>query len=162
MDKTNKISQTISRIVCIIFIFLGILMLGSFIFNNKRVPGILRYKPIVAKKDITMSNIKKGNLIVIKDIDVNDYEINDIIVYKKNKKNIVSKIEKIENYYNDKEFLLSNSETTYKDNIQGKVIVKIPLLGYLVIFLQSIAGVIITILGIILSYIWYKSKTKEA
>ena len=137
-------------------------MLGSFIFNNKRVPGILRYKPIVAKKDITMSNIKKGNLIVIKDIDVNDYEINDIIVYKKNKKNIVSKIEKIENYYNDKEFLLSNSETTYKDNIQGKVIVKIPLLGYLVIFLQSIAGVIITILGIILSYIWYKSKTKEA
>lgn len=137
-------------------------MLGSFIFNNKRVPGILRYKPIVAKKDITMSNIKKGNLIVIKDIDVNDYEINDIIVYKKNKKNIVSKIEKIENYYNDKEFLLSNSETTYKDNIQGKVIVKIPLLGYLVIFLQSIAGVIITILGIILSYIWYKYKTKEA
>ena len=136
-------------------------MLGSFIFNNKRVPGILRYKPIVAKKDITMSNIKKGNLIVIKDIDVNDYEINDIIVYKKNKKNIVSKIEKIENYYNDKEFLLSNSETTYKDNIQGKVIVKIPLLGYLVIFLQSIAGVIITILGIILSYIWYKSKTNE-
>ena len=137
-------------------------MLGSFIFNNKRVPGILRYKPIVTKKNISMPNIKKGNLIVIKDIDVNDYEINDIIVYKKNKKNIVSKIEKIENYYNDKEFLLSNSETTYKDNIQGKVIVKIPLLGYLVIFLQSIAGVIITILGIILSYIWYKYKTKEA
>lgn len=137
-------------------------MLGSFIFNNKRVPGILRYKPIVTKKNISMPNIKKGNFIIIKDIDINNYEINDIIVYKKNKKNIVSKIEKIENYYNDKEFLLSNSETTYKDNIQGKVIVKIPLLGYLVIFLQSIAGVIITILGIILSYIWYKYKTKEA
>ena len=65
------------------------------------------------------------------------------------------------NQKNEIELSISNGDKIYKDRLQGKKIVRIPLLGYLVMFLQSIAGAIILILGIILSFVWYKTKTNE-
>lgn len=161
MNKINKIPQVIIRIACILFIVFSVFVIISFLFNRNKIPGILKYKPVVVQNNVSLSDVKKGDFIIIEDINIKDYKSNDIVVYKKSKKNIVTKIKSINNKKNEIELSISNGDKIYKDRLQGKKIVRIPLLGYLFMFLQSIAGVIILILGIVLSFIWYKSKTKE-
>ena len=82
----------------------------------------------------------------------------NIIVFRGDKrKNVLSKIEDIEN---DK-FILSRNIKIDKYSIQGIKKLRIPLLGYFVMFLQSLYGFIITFILILISVIWYKCKSKK-
>lgn len=157
MDKINRMSQVIVRIIFIICIVLDTLMIFSFIINKNKIPGVFKYKPVVVETSTSVSNVKKGDFIIIKDIDTNKYKNDDVIVFRGDKKrNVLSKIEGIDN----DGFMLSRNIKVDKGSIQGIKILRIPLLGYLVMFLQSIIGLIITIILLLISVIWYKSKTK--
>ena len=158
MDNVNKIPQIIIRIVFIIGIVLSTIMILSFLFNKNKIPGIFKNKPVVVETNTSISNVKKGDLIIIKDIDTNEYKKSDVIVFRGDKKkNVLSKIEDIDN----NSFTLSRNIKIDKDAIEGIKTLRIPLLGYLIMSLQSIIGIIVTIILLLVSFIWYKTKTSK-
>ncbi len=158
MDKINKMPQVIFRVIFIICIVLSMLIMLSFLFNKNKIPGIFKYKPVVVESNTSISSIKKGDLVIIKDISKNQYKKDNIIVFRGDKrKNVLSKIEDIKN---DK-FILSRNIKIDKYSIQGIKKLRIPLLGYFVMFLQSLYGFIITFILILISVIWYKCKSKK-
>ena len=158
MDNVNKIPQIIIRVVFIIGIVLSAIMILSFLFNKNKISGIFKTKPVVVKTNTSISNVKKGDLIIIKDIDTNEYKKSDVIVFRGDKKkNVLSKIEDIDN----NSFTLSRNIKIDKDAIEGIKTLRIPLLGYLIMSLQSIIGIIVTIILLLVSFIWYKTKTSK-
>lgn len=158
MDKVNKIPQIVTRIVFIIGIVLSTIMILSFLFNKNKIPGIFKTKPVVVETNTSISNIKKGDLIIIKDIDTNEYKKGDVIVFRGDKKkNVLSKIEDIDN----NSFTLSRNIKIDKGAIEGIKTLRIPLLGYLIMSLQSIVGIIVTIILLLVSFIWYKTKSSK-
>ena len=157
MGNLNKVPQIIVRITFIIGIVLSAIMILSFLFNRNKIPGVFKNKPVVIETNSSISSVKKGDLVIIKDIEKNEYKKGNIVVFRGDKKkNIISKIDNI----NDDSFILSRNIKIDKDLIQGIKTFKIPLLGYLIMFLQSIIGFIVTIILLLVSFIWYKSKLK--
>lgn len=151
----NKTSQIIIRIICIIGIIVSFFIIFSFVVNKKKIPGIYKYMPVVVKTNTSISNINKGDLLIIKNIDSNKYKKGDVIVFRKNNKNILSEIVNIK----DSIFNLRNNIKIDKYSIQGIEKIRIPLIGYFIIILQSIIGFAITTILIIISIVWYKLKT---
>ena len=88
MDKINKIHQVIIRIIFIICIILSVLIILSFVFDKSKIPGIFKYKPVVVESNTSISNIKKGDLVIIKDINKSQYKKDNIIVFRGNRKKI--------------------------------------------------------------------------
>lgn len=158
MEKVNKVPQVIIRIIFIICIVLSMFIILSFLFNKNKIPGIFKYKPVVIESNTSISSLKKGDLVIIKDIKKDEYKKDNIIVFRGDeRKNILSKIEDIEN----DNFILSRNIKVDKYSMQGIKILRIPLLGYLIMFLQSLFGIIITIILLLISIVWYKSKIKH-
>ena len=159
MDKINKMPQVIIRVIFIICIVLSMLIIVSFLFYKNKIPGLFNIKPVVVETNMSVSNEKKGDLLLVKDMNSNEYEIGDIIVFRGDKnKNVLSKIEGIDN----SSFILSRNIKVDKNVIQGIKVLKIPLLGYFVMLMQSIVGLIITIILLVISLIWYNSKNKSS
>jgi len=159
MGNINKVPQLLLRVVFIICIILNFIIILSFLFNKNKIPGVFKVKPVVVKTNMSVSNEKKGDLLIIKDINPNEYEVGDIIVFRGDKKkNVLSKIEDIDN----NNFTISRNIKVDKSVIQGIKLIRIPLIGYLVMLLQSIIGLIITIILLLISIIWYKFKTKSS
>ena len=159
MGNINKVPQLLLRVVFIICIILSFIIILSFLFNKNKIPGVFKVKPVVVKTNMSVSNEKKGDLLIIKDINPNEYDVGDIIVFRGDKKkNVLSKIEDIDN----NNYTISRNIKVDKSVIQGIKLIRIPLIGYLVMLLQSIIGLIITIILLLISIIWYKSKTKSS
>jgi len=158
MGNLNKVPQIIVRITFIIGIVLSAIMILSFLFNKNKIPGVFKNKPVVIETNSSISSVKKGDLVIIKDIEKNEYKKGNIVVFRGDKKkNIISKIENIE----DNSFLLSRNIKIDKNDLQGIKKIRIPLLGYVIMFLQSIYGFIITIILLLISIIWYKAKVNN-
>ena len=158
MGNLNKVPQIIVRITFIIGIVLSAIMILSFLFNRNKIPGVFKNKPVVIETNSSISSVKKGDLVIIKDIEKNEYKKGNIVVFRGDKKkNIISKIENIE----DNSFLLSRNIKIDKNDLQGIKKIRIPLLGYVIMFLQSIYGFIITIILLVISIIWYKAKVNN-
>ena len=155
MKKRSTILQNIIRLICTIIIIFNIIIILSYFTNRKTISSFFSYIPVVVETKTSIKEIKKGDLIIAKKEKVNQYKKNDIVIFKTNdKKNIISKIN---NIYKEKE---TNNYVTKRNikinNIQGKVIVRIPIIGYLIMFLQSIFGLFIFGIFIFLIYILYK------
>lgn len=162
MDKVNKVPQVIVRIICIICIILSSFIIFSSIFNKNKVPGVLKYKPVVVQTKTTVSSVKKGDLIIIKDVDISEYKKEDVIVYKNNdNKNILAKVQNIETKDGNIVMSIDKNSEVSENSIQGIKVVRIPLLGYIVMFLQTNIGIIILAVELILSFVWYKTKTSN-
>ena len=158
MGNLNKVPQIIVRITFIIGIVLSAIMILSFLFNKNKIPGVFKNKPVVIETNSSISSVKKGDLVIIKDIKKNEYKKGNIVVFRGDKKkNIISKIENIE----DNSFLPSRNIKIDKNDLQGIKKIRIPLLGYVIMFLQSIYGFIITIILLVISIIWYKAKVNN-
>lgn len=151
--------QLIIRVVCMLLILFNLSIVISSLVNSNKVSGVLSYKPLIVSTDATQFNIKKGALLIIKDIDIDKYKVNDIVVYKKDgKENLVAQVSEKEDNDEETILLLYNYGVDYKitkDNVQGIKVLSIPFIGYIVLFLQSPLGVVFFILSLILMVLWY-------
>jgi len=102
--------------------------------------------------------INKNDIVIITK-NIKDLKENDIIVLNKNNETIISRIYQIEGFLNKNVFikgddnLYPSNESINEENIEGKVVLKIPLIGYLFKFLQS---KIMTFISIILLFFKFK------
>jgi len=105
---------------------------------------------VVVKEDNIKETINKNDLVVIQR-NIKELKENDIIAINKNNQTTVSRIYQIDNneiiFIKGDNNLYPNNEILEKQNIEGKMIFRLPLIGGFVSFLQTkIMTVIIIVL----------------
>ena len=72
-DKKQKILNIVGIVICVmlipILIFNSILIIKSVV-NEDKVPGVLGYTPLIVLTDSMYPDIKSGDIIICKDIDI--------------------------------------------------------------------------------------------
>lgn len=160
LRKLNKILNIILCIIIIPIVFVNMTILIKSLINKDTVPDFLGYKFFVVLTGSMQDTLKPGDFIISKKIDTSSLQIGDIISFKEDNTIITHRIIKIEK--KDGELLFTtkgdynNTEDdnkVEKSNIEGKYILKIPGIGKILIFFQSILGIIILIMIPVLSII---------
>jgi len=105
---------------------------------------------VVVKEDSMKETINKNDLVVIQR-NIKELKENDIIAINKSNQTTVSRIYQIDNneiiFIKGDNNLYPNNEILEKQNIEGKMIFRLPLIGGFVSFLQTkIMTVIIIVL----------------
>lgn len=144
-DKTKKVLKAISTLIIAIFVFLAIAMVGVRIFGlqiySVLSPSMLPYYP-------------PGSLVYVVETDLDELKPDDVITFKISGGTATHRIYEL---VTDEE----SGETLYRtkgdhnpdpdgglvrgENVIGKVVFCLPLLGYLAVFIQQPPGTYVAI-----------------
>ena len=145
MNKTAKIIlKTISTLIVVFVASIAFLLVGIKIF------GVELYAVLSGSMEPTY---KVGSLIYVVDVDTDELKEQDAITFRLTDNTIAThRIIKIEEQDNKKLFYtkgdankLPDKNPVLEDEIIGKPVFTIPLLGYIAYFMQTTSGMIITI-----------------
>ena len=148
---------TVISILSIILVLNIYIMVQANLSPNK-VPSVFGYKPFVLLSGSMESEISVGDLVFVKNVDVNTLKTNDIIAFRDNENlvtthRIVDEI-KIDNKRCFKTKGDSNNEedegTVCEKQIEGKYQGKIAKVGNIIIFIQKPLGFTVMMLSILI------------
>ena len=148
---------TVISILSIILVLNIYIMVQANLSPNK-VPSVFGYKPFVVLSGSMESEISVGDLVFVKNVDVNTLKTNDIIAFRDNENlvtthRIVDEI-KIDNKRCFKTKGDSNNEedegTVCEKQIEGKYQGKIAKVGNIIIFIQKPLGFTVMMLSILI------------
>ena len=148
---------TIISILSIVLLFNIYIMVQANVSPDK-VPSVFGYKPFVVLSGSMESEISVGDLVFVKNVDVNTLKTNDIIAFRDNENlvtthRIVDEI-KIDNKRCFKTKGDSNNEedegTVCEKQIEGKYQGKIAKIGNVIIFIQKPLGFTVMMLSILI------------
>ena len=132
-------------------------MVKANIYPDK-IPGIFGYKPFVVLSGSMQSQINVGDLVFVKEVDINSLKINDVIAFR-DKQGFVTthRIKEIVPQNNDICFKTKGDSNNVSDtdlacsaSIEGKYVSKVAKLGNLILFIQQPFGFGVMILSILL------------
>lgn len=159
LQKVKLKRMTISFIYLIIMICIlyNILFLINTSISKKEYFKLYGFSLFYMKTNLMEQDISKNDLIIIKEVDAKDLHNGDIIAYEINGKVRINKIV----YYEQEQYTTKSNKNYYPDieeiaanQIVGKKMANIPLLGIVLKVLQSKAISIFSLL--ILCFIfWY-------
>lgn len=148
---------TVISILSIILVLNIYIMVQANVSPDK-VPSVFGYKPFVVLSGSMESEISVGDLVFVKNVDVNTLKTNDIIAFRDNENlvtthRIVDEI-KIDNKRCFKTKGDSNNEedegTVCEKQIEGKYQGKIAKIGNVIIFIQKPLGFTVMMLSILI------------
>lgn len=148
---------TVISILSIILVINIYIMVQANVSPDK-VPSVFGYKPFVVLSGSMESEISVGDLVFVKNVDVNTLKTNDIIAFRDNENlvtthRIVDEI-KIDNKRCFKTKGDSNNEedegTVCEKQIEGKYQGKIAKIGNVIIFIQKPLGFTVMMLSILI------------
>lgn len=153
-ERICKICLWISIAILSILICIYLYFMANKIINNESTINWFGLKPFIMRLDSIESKAEKGDLIIAKDVSFNDIKIGDVILYKSKDFIYVKKVLDIEDDKKEDINLVINKENNIKINknnseLEGKVIGKVPELGYIISFFKTIIGCILVALFII-------------
>ena len=158
MKKILKIIGYIFiSILVVILIFDAIILAKSKMFPDK-VPGIFGYKPFIVMSGSMKSKIEVGDIVVVKEVDVETLKKDDIIAFSNSEKLVTT--HRIINVINENGKLcfetkgdsnnVKDEGLVYPDNVEGIYKFKIAKLGSLILFLQEPLGFSLMMICILL------------
>ena len=127
--------------------------------NPDKVPSLFGYKPFIVLSGSMETEIYKGDLVIVKDINPSDLKENDIIAFREDKKHVVThRIIEVSNESGETKFITKGDNNNTKDDgsvkfdqVEGKYLFKIKGFGNVLLVLQR-PFTLITILGLILIF----------
>ena len=173
--KVFKLCSTIITDILIVlglFIIIGNVYLISVGMKDDKLHGIFGYKFLVELSDSMRDTIKIGDLVVIQDCLINDIKENDILSYRDNNDAIVTHrvIQVVEK--EGKIFFETKGDNNKSLDVdlvpagavEGKFVKKIPQLGFVLVFLGSTIGKVVSglILVIIVLISWFIHELKKS
>ena len=140
----------IMTILCSILFVGGVILVNSY-KNPNNVPSFLGWKPFIVLSETMENEIMDGDIVVVKQIDTNLLEDNDIIAYKNNNEMvIISRIIEIEKEDEKTKYKIKADNSMNKDieyilpeQIEGIYKFRIAKLGNFAIFIQTPIGMIV-------------------
>lgn len=159
-------------LICILIIILAVnlvIVLESKI-NKNEVPGLFGYKPLIVLSGSMKSEINVGDLVIVKKVDINKLNKNDIIAFKTNNNTVVThRILEINKDDNKTCFITKGDSNNIKDkdevcekSVVGKYVLKISKLGSVILFIQKPLGftLILTVVLFIGTIMYLLEKNK--
>lgn len=168
INKRKKRAKALKIIIGVFLIILiyniilvGITMVGEMNFN------LFGYQAYIITSDSMEPEINKGDVIIVSKIGEKEIKVNDTITFLEDGQNITHRVIEIIEKDGNREFRTKGDNNKVEDikavmyeDINGKVILKIPFLGSIILFMKD--QIIILILAlIILLVILYKMQKKE-
>ena len=153
----KKVGKVLGYIVISVLVLLVILIGIVFVqkkTNPDEIPTILGYKPFIVLSGSMETELYKGDLAIVKNVDVNDLKVNDIIAFKDTDNYIVThRIVEIIKDNGVTKFVTKGDNNNIKDsgyveedNIEGIYINKISGFGNVVLFMQKPSTLIVTLI----------------
>lgn len=147
--KIYKIFIIILIILVSLFICINAYSVFDKLINNRTTITYFNIKPFVSRIDAKGADVSIGDLIFAKDVPITEIQKGDIIVYKQNSYVKVKKVLDVRKDNNKTNFII-NKENGVEINesnsiIEGKLIRKIAKLGYLILFIKTVEGTILSI-----------------
>lgn len=174
IQKENQRIQTIGRVISAIvyiilipiIIFNFTLIIKSFLKPNQ-TPDFFGYKTFIIVSGSMEPNIKKEDVIFVKEVPQNEIKINDIISFSQGETNVTHRVIEIieENGIKtyktkgDNNHTADREKITY-EQIEGKYQFKISQFGMIIEILKSKITLVILILMIVIIY-FYKNRMKQ-
>lgn len=140
----RMMARFVYRMIYLVFalmLILSLLAFGSKLLNpNQALPGILGYSQLVVVSGSMQPAIDPGDLLIIKAAE--HYQRGDIVTFKEGQSLVTHRLLSIEGTQaltqgdanNTQDPLISSSQ------IQGKVVLQVPKIGFLVMFLKTRQG----------------------
>lgn len=160
----------IMTILCSILFVGGVILVNSY-KNPNNVPSFFGWKPFIVLSETMENEIMDGDIVVVKQIDTNLLENNDIIAYKNNNEMvIISRIIEIEKEDEKTKYKIKADNSMNKDieyilseQIEGIYKFRIAKLGNFAIFIQTPIGMIafLSIPLILLLLVQCEESTRE-
>lgn len=163
IKRRKSINNRIKKIVFIfiVIILYNITLLYMSYIDKFETPSFYIYKAYIITTTSMEPSIKENDVVIIKKCKDDDLKIDDIITFKSDNEiithRIVGKAENGEEGYdyvtkgdNNK---TEDSQTLTIDDIEGKVILKIPYLGKVVNLLKSGIVIILVVLIFLITYL---------
>lgn len=156
IDSIKKRKEINNRIKKIIFIFLVIMLYNIVLLYMSYIdkfdtPQFYIYKAYIISTESMQPTLNKGDVIIIKKTKKEDLKENDIITYKDKGEIITHRIVEIKP--NGNKYITKGDNNIAKDeqslsfeDIEGKLVLKIPHLGNMVAGLKNGIVIILTIL----------------
>lgn len=140
----------IMTILCSILFVGGVILVNSY-KNPNNVPSFFGWKPFIVLSETMENEIMDGDIVVVKQIDTNLLEDNDIVAYKNNNEMvIISRIIEIEKEDEKTKYKIKVDNSSNKDmeyilpeQIEGIYKFRIAKLGNFAIFIQTPIGMIV-------------------
>lgn len=156
----EKVGKIIDGILITILSIIAVIIVIMFIkikANPSKIPSIFSYKPFIVLSGSMETELYKGDLALVKEIECDKLKINDIIAFRDDENYVVThRIVNIVTKDGNKQFITKGDNNNIKDDwyvdsskIEGIYVKKIAGLGNVLIYMQKPTTLIIT-LGIIL------------
>ena len=134
-------------ILILILIFDVIILIKSKVFPDK-VPGIIGYTPFIVMSGSMKSKIEVGDIVIVKEVDVNNLKKDDIIAFSNSEKLVTT--HRIVNVINENGNIcfetkgdsnnIKDEGLVYPADVEGVYKFKIAKIGSLILFLQEPLG----------------------
>lgn len=165
-NKKSKIIFTILKVIIVIIlipiIFFNSVIIVDSILHKDEIPSFFGWKPFIVMSGSMQAELYAGDVAIIKEVDTNDLKIGDIIAYQESKDFVVTHrvIEEVIDEEGQRKFVTkgdNNNEVDLKQvsmsQVEGKYIGKISKIGYVLLFIQTPIGTVISVsipIGILL------------
>lgn len=166
--KNTKIVKGILDVIIIILLYNIILVLISCV-NKIDDVSIFGYKAYKITTDSMTPSINAGDVIIVKKVQEEKLQVGDVITFQKQDKVITHRITNIEEQDGKKVYTtkgdnnnLEDNETIEYANIEGKNVLTIPKLGYIINMLENqIVFLLIILILLILLFLKIKKDEKR-
>lgn len=156
LHKPMSFLGLIISIVLVPTLIINIMFLVSIYRNQGKVPDLFGYMPLIILPDYMSPEIQSGDLIISKKTDIEDLHVGDIVSFyiPKGQGTGVATLRVSAIYEENGELLFGTQDSTgedfilgvSQDNIVGLYTgIRFPILGRIIMFLQSTAGLLIFI-----------------
>ena len=155
-----KIFNVVILLIIVPILIYNITLIIKYIQNPKETPDFLRFKTYEIVSRSMEDTINKNDIIVVKKVDKNEINENDIISFDNGNEIITHRIVEIENINGQTLYTTKGDNNRFADDekisfeqIEGKYVFKLSKLGYLMNFLKNRYFLIILFIILILCFI---------
>ena len=155
-----KIFNVVILLIIVPILIYNITLIIKYIQNPKETPDFLRFKTYEIVSRSMEDTINKNDIIVVKKVDKNEINENDIISFDNGNEIITHRIVDIENINGQTLYTTKGDNNRFADDekisfeqIEGKYVFKLSKLGYLMNFLKNRYFLIILFIILIFCFI---------
>lgn len=148
------IENTITTFILILFVVIAGMLFYQKIFSPEKIPDIFGYKLFIIMDKNMEESLKKGDLVVVKNVNIDNLKKEDIVAFRNENNTItIHKIKKIKEFKNHSKSFIMNAkinellENVTEEKIEGILTKRIPKIGALLLFIQE---PIVTLIGVII------------
>ena len=167
-NNIKRIFSTLAYLLLVPLLVYNIsLIIQSVMYPNK-TPNFLGFKTYVIVSGSMVPELEIGDIVIVKTINPEELEENEIISFRKGQSVITHRIIEIMETDNGREFKTKGDSNNTEDTeiirdteIEGKVIQKIPLIGKFALMLKSKKVIIILVIAYYIYLIQNQSIQKK-